>query len=59
MAARSGRGNPRRRWWVLLLPPVGVYRRTGPGFHFWISVLLTLLGYFPGMVHAAWLTSRR
>lgn len=36
----------------ILIPPVGVFLQVGLGVHFWINVLLTLLGYFPGLIHA-------
>jgi len=26
----------------------------GIGKYFWINILLTLLGYIPGIVHAVW-----
>ena len=42
-----------------LLPPVAVYLTVGFAGHFWLSVLLTLLGFFPGMVHAIWLLTAR
>jgi len=37
---------------AILLPPVGVFLQVGLGLHFWLNILLTLLGYFPGLVHA-------
>lgn len=39
---------------AILLPPLGVFLQVGLGKHFWINVLLTLLGYFPGVIHAIW-----
>lgn len=39
---------------AILLPPVGVFLQVGLGKHFWINILLTLLGYLPGIVHAIW-----
>ncbi len=39
---------------ALLLPPVGVFLQVGFGAQFWINILLTLLGYIPGMIHALW-----
>ncbi len=36
----------------ILIPPLGVFLQVGLGVHFWINVLLTLLGYFPGLIHA-------
>ncbi len=40
---------------AILLPPLAVYLTTGFSGHFWLSLLLTLLGFVPGMVHAIWL----
>jgi uncharacterized membrane protein YqaE (UPF0057 family) len=31
----------------------------GLGTQFWINVLLTLLGYVPGIVHALWIIISR
>ncbi len=42
----------------ILLPPLGVFLRVGLGKHFWLNILLTLLGYIPGLVHAVWIISR-
>jgi len=39
---------------AVLLPPVGVFLTVGLGVPFWINLVLTMLGYFPGMVHAIW-----
>jgi len=43
---------------ALLFPPVGVFLEVGIGKHFWINILLTLLGYIPGMVHAVWVIAK-
>ncbi|WP_458525606.1 YqaE/Pmp3 family membrane protein [Onishia taeanensis] len=43
----------------ILLPPVGVFLQVGLGLHFWVNILLTLLGYIPGIVHAVWIIARR
>ena len=37
---------------AILLPPVGVFLQVGIGGHFWLNILLTILGYIPGIVHA-------
>lgn len=42
----------------VLLPPLGVFLQVGLTTHFWINILLTLLGYFPGVVHAAWVIGK-
>jgi uncharacterized membrane protein YqaE (UPF0057 family) len=43
----------------ILVPPLGAFLKVGLGLQFWINLLLTLLGYFPGLVHVIWLLSRR
>ncbi|KAI4260397.1 MAG: hypothetical protein L6R42_004069 [Xanthoria sp. 1 TBL-2021] len=37
---------------AILLPPVGVLLERGFGSDFCINVLLTILGYIPGIIHA-------
>ncbi len=37
---------------AILLPPVGVFLEVGFTGHFWLSILLTLLGFIPGIIHA-------
>jgi len=37
---------------AILLPPLAVGLKEGIGSRFWISLLLTLLFYFPGMIYA-------
>lgn len=44
---------------AVLLPPLGVFLEVGPGKHFWLNILLTLLGYIPGIVHAVYIIARR
>ena len=39
---------------AILLPPVAVFLTVGIGLHFWINILLTILGVVPGMIHALW-----
>src|SRR4028119_1171383 len=39
---------------AVLLPPLGVFLQVGVGKHFWINVLLTIIGYIPGIIHAGW-----
>ena len=43
----------------ILLPPLGVFLQVGIGLHFWLNIVLTLLGYIPGIVHAIWIIARR
>ena len=44
---------------AILLPPLGVFLQEGLGAQFWINILLTLLGYIPGIVHAVWIIASR
>ena len=44
---------------AILLPPLGVFLQVGIGLHFWLNILLTLLGYIPGIVHAIWIIAKR
>ena len=44
---------------AILLPPLGVFLQIGLGVHFWLNILLTLLGYIPGIIHAVWTIVRR
>ncbi len=39
---------------AILLPPLGVFLQVGLGKHFWINIVLTLLGFVPGIIHAVW-----
>ena len=43
---------------AVLLPPLGVFLDQGLGKHFWINILLTILGYVPGIVHAVYIIAR-
>tara|TARA_R110000868_G_scaffold2384_3_gene17615 strand:- start:2967 stop:3152 length:186 start_codon:yes stop_codon:yes gene_type:complete len=44
---------------AVLLPPLGVFLQVGFTAHFFINILLTLLGYIPGIIHAVWIILRR
>jgi uncharacterized membrane protein YqaE (UPF0057 family) len=44
---------------AILLPPLGVFLQVGIGLHFWLNILLTILGYIPGIIHAVWVIARR
>jgi uncharacterized membrane protein YqaE (UPF0057 family) len=44
---------------AILLPPLGVFLQVGIGLHFWLNILLTILGYLPGIIHAVWVIARR
>jgi len=44
---------------AILLPPLGVFLQVGLGKHFWINIILTLLGYIPGIVRAVWVIAKK
>ncbi len=44
---------------AIILPPVGVFLQVGVGKHFWINIILTILGYIPGIVHAVWVIAKK
>lgn len=44
---------------AIFLPPLGVFLQVGLGKDFWINILLTFLGYIPGIVHAVWVIARK
>jgi len=43
----------------ILLPPIGVAMEVGFTKHFWINVILTILGYVPGIIHAVYIIAKR
>lgn len=43
----------------ILIPPLGVFLQVGIGGQFWLNILLTLLGYIPGLVHAIWIIAKK
>ena len=43
----------------VLSPPLGVLLQVGLGAQIWINILLTLLGYIPGLIHAIYIIARR
>lgn len=44
---------------AIILPPLGVFLQVGLGGHFWLNILLTLLGFIPGIIHALWVILSR
>ncbi len=42
----------------LFLPPVGVFLTVGAGPTLLINILLTLLGWLPGSIHAVWVIAK-
>lgn len=43
---------------AILLPPLGVFLQVGLGPQFWINILLTILGYIPGIIHALYVITK-
>ncbi|MDG2174738.1 MAG: YqaE/Pmp3 family membrane protein [Gammaproteobacteria bacterium] len=43
---------------ALLLPPVAVFMKKGAGKDLAINIILCILIWFPGIVHAVWLTTK-
>lgn len=43
---------------ALILPPLGVLIETGISKHLLINILLTLLGFIPGMIHAVYVIAK-
>lgn len=44
---------------AILLPPLGVFLEVGLTKHFWINILLTILGFLPGIIHAVYVIARK
>ncbi|KAK8915045.1 Plasma membrane proteolipid 3 [Metarhizium anisopliae] len=44
---------------AIILPPLGVFLEVGCSGQFWINVILTILGYIPGLIHAFWVIYTR
>ena len=42
----------------ILIPSLGVFLQVGIGKHFWINILLTILGFIPGIIHAVWVIAK-
>ena len=42
----------------VIIPPLGVFFTVGIGLQFWVNILLTLLGFLPGLIHAIWIIAK-
>jgi len=42
-------------FFAVILPPLGVFLERGCGADFLINILLTILGYIPGIIHALYI----
>ncbi|EXJ77198.1 plasma membrane proteolipid 3 [Capronia epimyces CBS 606.96] len=43
---------------AIILPPLGVFLERGCNADFFINILLTILGYIPGIIHALYVLVR-
>ncbi|XP_071725499.1 hydrophobic protein RCI2A-like [Rutidosis leptorrhynchoides] len=43
---------------AIILPPLGVFFKFGCHSEFWICVLLTLLGWIPGIIYAIYVLTK-
>eukprot|EP01018_Ginkgo_biloba_P035374 Gb_22722 [translate_table: standard] len=43
---------------AILLPPLGVFLKYGCKIEFWICLLLTILGYIPGIIYAVYVITK-
>ncbi len=44
---------------AIFLPPVAAFLTVGIRLHFWLNLILTLLFFIPGVIHALWLVVKR
>ncbi len=44
---------------AIIFPPLGVALQVGFRGAFWLNILLTILGFIPGIVHALYVILRR
>lgn len=40
---------------AILFPPLSVFLQTGFGLQLLISIVLTIIGWIPGVIHALWI----
>ncbi len=40
---------------AVIMPPIAVLLKVGFTTQFWVNILLTVLGYVPGQLHALWI----
>ncbi|CAN0846667.1 Hydrophobic protein RCI2A [Linum grandiflorum] len=43
---------------AILLPPLGVFLKFGCETEFWICLVLTFLGYIPGIIYAIYVITK-
>ncbi len=42
---------------AILLPPLGAFLQVGATKHLFINIILCILGWLPGILHAVWLVA--
>lgn len=47
-----------RLFLAIILPPLAVFLNSGISSAFLINILLTLLGWVPGIIHAVWVIQK-
>ena len=52
MAQKSSTGDMCLYFLAVILPPLAVFLKTGCGANFLINILLSILGWIPGVIHA-------
>ena len=45
-------------FFVIIIPPLGVFLTVGFRGAFWLNILLTICFYVPGLIHAAYILAR-
>jgi uncharacterized membrane protein YqaE (UPF0057 family) len=40
---------------AIFIPPIAAFMQVGLSLHFWLNIVLCLLGGLPGVIHALWL----
>ncbi len=43
---------------AVFLPPLAAFLTVGLGLRFWLNLVLTLIFFVPGSIHAIWLVVR-
>jgi uncharacterized membrane protein YqaE (UPF0057 family) len=44
---------------AIILPPLSVFLTTGISTAFLINIVLTFIGWFPGVIHALWIINKQ
>ncbi|CAI7805047.1 unnamed protein product [Closterium sp. NIES-53] len=44
---------------TVFLPPLGTFMKKECGYEFWISILLTLCFWIPGIIYSAWVVAQQ